>query len=288
MKTKTFLAAGLMFLAALSFSLMGAAVKYVSPGIPYMQSVFWRGSISVLLIAPWMLRNKISFWGKQRIFLLNRSLLGFAAISCSFFAATKIDLASASVLTLTSVIFVPVLAVSILHEKVTSDLMRWIAFAFVGVLLVVKPGVNTLTWPALVGLSSGFFSACAHVAVRKLNATEAAETIVFNFCFYSAVCSLFLSLKTFMLPDMHTLYALFLMGFAGACGQLFMTHAYRLAPAAWVSPFSFSGVVFSAVWGALLWSEFPDALSILGSVLIFFGSYKLLRLKAEVAPVYPA
>lgn len=278
MKTNHLLAAGLMFLAALSFSVMGAIVKLLSPGIPYMQSVFWRGAISAALIAPWMVARGVSFLGNQRVFLLNRSLLGFAALSCAFFAATRIDLASASVLTMTSVLFVPVLAVLFIGEHVSGRLLSWISLAFLGVLLVVKPGFSALSWPALIGLASGFFAACAHVSVRKLTETERPETIIFYFCFYSALCGLLLSFRHFVVPDFRTMNLLFLMGLAGAVGQVFMTHAFRFAPAAWVSPFSFSGVLFSALWGVLLWSEFPDLWSVLGSVLIFFGSYRLLHL----------
>jgi drug/metabolite transporter (DMT)-like permease len=125
--------------------------------------------------------------------------------------------------------------------------------------------------PALVGLGSALFAGGAYTALRSLRSREAPETIIVHFSLVTAVGLLPFALPELRLP--HGLETVWLLGIgvAAALGQFGLTIAYRHAPAAEVSVYGYSMILFAAFFGFAFWAEVPDALSLLGGLLIIAG-----------------
>ena len=270
-------AISLMLTASLLFSIMAGLVKVAAPTVPFMQMVFCRAAISLLLLAPPMLAKNISLTGQDLRVIALRGLSGFISVSFYFYALGHILFAEVSALTQTSVIFVAILSAAFLGERAKRIVLVSTLVGLLGAGLILKPGIGVMTMGGLAALFSGIFSAVSHTSVRQLRHTESALTIVFNFSAYALVLSVVLFGHSFIPIEGSTWLPLIGIGVLGAISQVLMTSAYRYAPAPIVSPYNFSGVIFAVVLGAIFWSEIPDMLSIIGACLVTVAGIVILR-----------
>ncbi len=161
-----------------------------------------------------------------------------------------------------------------LGEKIKKHQIAAILMALIGAGLVVKPGFNFELFPALIGLTGAFFAGSAYTTIRKLSSYDSAKLIVFYFCLFSTLVTIpFMAAGQFVVPTGTELFSLVLIGLSALVAQLLMTNAYRHAPASQLSIYTYANVVFSTLLGLIIWSEWPDALSLTGAVLIVGGSF---------------
>jgi drug/metabolite transporter (DMT)-like permease len=115
--THVVLAVFLMLAASFLFSVMAALVKLAAPTVPFMQMVFFRAAISVLILAPPMFLQKVSLIGQDLRVIALRGFSGFISVSFYFYALGQIMLGEVSALTQTSVIFVAFFSAAFLGER---------------------------------------------------------------------------------------------------------------------------------------------------------------------------
>lgn len=268
-----------MVLASLFFSIMGGMVKYATETVPFMEAVFFRSAVMVILLSPWMLIKKISFLGRNKLLMFVRVIAGFSSLCLSFYVVTQINLADASILNRTSVPFVALLSILFLRERVTIPLMIYIICSLIGAALIVKPQFDIVNVPGLLGLLSGFLAAIAYISVKTLRKTESFFTIVFDFALFGTMTSFVLSYQHFILPPLSVFAALICVGLFGTIAQLLMTYSFKYSDASIVTPFTFTTVIFSATWGGIFWGELPDQWSIFGAFLIIACGVGIMNLK---------
>lgn len=272
----------MMIIATICFSLMAAMVKYLGH-LPVMEIIFFR-NISIMLIIPLILKNKkISFWGNNKPLLLLRSLLsGFAVISF-FYTITVMILAEAVTIRQLSPFFIIFLASIFLGEKIDFRKITFSILAFLGALLVIKPGFRLDMYPAVIALLGAISTAGSHVALRSLRLTDHPLVIVNYFGYSIGLISFGILLwqGNFIIPDALSLFILLLLGLVGLGGQFALTKAYQLAPTKLVSLYLYLQIIFGALLGVLFFKEIPDLLSMFGASLIIISGYLNYKLKIE-------
>lgn len=270
--------------ASLAFALMVLCVKWTAQTLPIFEVVFFRSVSGTFLISLLILKKKVSFWGKDHGLLFLRGISGFTALSLHFFTISKLPLGLAVMLNFTAPVFAALLAVIFLKEKPGLFLWAMILMSFTGVILLTFPsGIHLHTKGPeslfiLLGLLSGLAAAVAYTSIRAIKHHESPLTIIFNFTFISMAGSIF-----FLPAGVHWPGPLEWAGLAGVAigsfyGQLWMTLAFRKAPASLVSPFSYLTPVFSYLLGFIFWNEKITLPMIAGTVLIFLaGSFISLK-----------
>lgn len=164
-----------------------------------------------------------------------------------------------------------------LGEKATRKIILAIFIGFMGICLILKPGLGILSSAALVGLISGVFAAMAMVTIRDLSKTEPTRRIVFYFSITTTLISTIPMFWYWQTPDLKPLLAMGFAGLSATLGQLLLTHGYSLVPAAKISPYSYNTILFAATYGWIFWSETPDMLTLFGALLIICaGTISLL------------
>lgn len=259
----------LILISALAFAIMGAMVK-LAGDIPLFEKVFYRNLLS-LGMAYIMIKNKnVSFFGKKenQKYLLSRSLLGLLGVILSFYAINYLVLSDASMLNKISPFFVTLFAVFFLKEKLTKIQIPVLIIVFSGALLIIKPQFNFSVVPSLAGFLSAMCAGATYTIIRFLRDREKASTIVFYFSFVSVVVMFPLMMLNYQKPTMIQLLYLIGIGIFAGIAQFALTNAYRYAPASEVSIYDYTSIIFSGLIGFIVWSEVPDFLSIMGSVLI--------------------
>ena len=277
MSNRNLHAALLIIASELMFASMGAAVKAVSVSLPPEMTVFMRNLFGVAAVLPFLLHRGLHNWRTEVPHLhLLRALAGLSAMYCFFYALGQLALADAVMLKLTAPLFLPLVAFIWLSERPARNALWALPLGFTGVILVLGPG-EELSWAALIGLAGGLFAAIAKTTVRRLGRSEPAARTVFYFALFATLASSIPLSWGWRTPQAAEWGWLALIGVTGTLGQLLMTRGYALAPAARLGPFTYSVVVFSAVYGFLFWDETLDLWFVLGALLVAAAGLLTLR-----------
>jgi len=266
-----------VLVSSLAFASVAALIKHLAVAMPTEMTVFFRNCFGLLALTPLLLRGGVSLKTEHPRWLIGRALFGVTAMYCFFYALGKLPLADAVLLNYTAPIFTPLIALLWLHERVPTN-VRWaIAVGFVGVLLILKPGHDLFTPATLVGLASGLFAAFAMTSIRRMAQTEPPLRIVFYFAVVATGVSALPLPWAWRNVAWIDLVPLVGIGVLASIGQLFLTKAYTLAPAARVGALTYATVVFAAVLGWLFWDETLDTFSLGGALLVGLGGALAMR-----------
>ena len=271
--------AAFMVASAFLFAAMGATVKLASQELSNTMVVFVRSALSLLMLLPWLAWQGPGGLATRRPFEhLVRGLAGLAAMYCFFFAIGHMRLADAVLLNYSLPLFVPFIESAWLGEPFEKPLWPGIVIGFLGLVLILKPGLSIFDPVALVGLAAALFAALAQVGVRRLTSTEPVTRIVFYFGIVSTAASAVPAAFTWTPPPRSLLPTLLALGLTATLAQLSMTRAYAYAPAAQVGPFIYSSVVFAWLFDWGFFKALPDALTLGGAVLVCSAGILTLKL----------
>ena len=265
----------------LLFSLMDANVKWLGADYPTTQIMFFRCAVALVPVAVIVyLRGG---WGilrtaHKRLHLL-RSLLGVGAMGFAFYAFSLMPLAEAVSIMHTAPLFMTVLSVLILREKVGARRWTAIAVGFAGMLLVVRPGADLFASGSFYMLIAALLIGCTTIIIRYLGRIDDPVCITFYFTLSGvAVSAAGILLQGWQAPPPRDFALLCLVGLLGGLAQYLMTLSYRHLAVAILAPLRYLTIVFGGVFGYLIWSELPDVYSLVGIlVIVASGLYTLHR-----------
>lgn len=255
---------------AFFFAGMGAFVR-LAGDVPSIQKSFFRNIVAALVAFIVLMGSEEKFHTKRENFkfLLLRASCGTVGILGNFYAIDHMALSDASMLNKLSPFFATIFSILILKEKTSAFQISAVVLAFLGSLLVVKPGFSVDALPGIVGFLGGMGAGMAYTLVRLLNKRgERKAFIVFFFSIFSSLVAL-----PWLIFDYHpmSMYQLIMLICAGLCacgGQFAITSAYSYAPAKEISVFDYTQIIFSTLMGFALFGQGPDAWSIVGYVII--------------------
>ena len=267
-----FLAIGCLTISALLFSVMGICIRYASHSVDNYTIVFFRNVVGLILFLPFIFKQGTGFVKTEKLWMHTwRSIVGLAAMYGFFYAIAHLKLSNAMVFTYSSPIFIPVIAWLFLKEKITIAMICAAVLGFIGVFCVAKPDQGLLNWISVIGIASSLLASMAFVTVRALTQTEPPERIVFYFCLIGSTLSVIPMFWVWRSYHLQELLFLIGAGILANVSQIFMSHAYRLAPAGQIAPVNYMAIIFAGVWGFLLWNEVPDLYSVIGFCIILLA-----------------
>lgn len=263
----------LMTLSAVAFSLMALCVKIVSRNISPFEIVFFRSFFGTLMVLPFIFCTRASLLGVEHVKLTARGISGCIALLLHFYTIAKLELGTAIMLNYTAPIFAVIFAVFYLHEKPSFSFYFLILLSFFGVILLNSKA--TISWKPEVWLAllSSVFAAIAYVSIRTIRQRESPLTVIFYFTLISTIGSLFF-LEGWKWPNLIDWILIAGVVIFSFYGQLWMTTAFRRAPAYLVTPFQYFHPVLSFGYGWLLWGDMITWQIALGVFLIILsGSF---------------
>lgn len=262
-----------IILSAFCFSLMSLFIR-LSGDVPVMQKCFFRNAVALIIALIGLMRSgqgrRAFRIGKGNLlYYFLRAIGGTIGMVCNFYAIDHLAISDASILNKLSPFFAIIFSVFVLKEVAKPKEWLAVIIAFIGALFVVKPSFQLEVIPALIAMLGGCGAGFAYTYLRKLgmNGENGLMIVLFFSGFSTCVTLPFLIFDYHPMTGMQWLY-LVCTGAAAAGGQIFITKAYKYAPAKEISVYDFSNVVFSALWGFLFLSQIPDVLSIIGYIII--------------------
>jgi drug/metabolite transporter (DMT)-like permease len=219
-----------------------------------------------------------------------RSISGILSLALLYFAITRIPIADATALAYAAPIFITLLAIFLLGERI--GLRRWLAVlaGFVGVLLIARPTADGWDIGVAAAAGSAFSGALVAIWLRKLATSEQPATIgIYYNNLGFLLCLAWVLMSGWLMPRGADMW-LFL-GFGLGCGlqQWLLTVSFRYAEASLLAPYEYLAMVFAAIVGYVFWGEVPvlstwiGAAVIAGSGIFIFARRQRRRLAAEPA-----
>src|SRR5699024_6659808 len=171
---------------ALAFACSSALIKVAASDLPNVMVVFLRTLFGLLALLPWLARRHrhISLRTRRIGSHLLRIGAGLSAMYCFFYAIAQLDLASAVLLNYSQPLFIPFIAWAWLDERPAARIFPAVAVGFVGVALILRPGLDWFESAGFIGLAAGLLAATAMTSIRRMADTEPALRIVFHFCVF--------------------------------------------------------------------------------------------------------
>ncbi len=273
---------GIVFMtgAIALFSVMDVMVKLLSDDYGTMQIYFFRSLLA--LIPAWLLLHSegglAALKTKRLVFHVFRSCVSMSFLLCFFLALSLMPLADLYAITFAAPLFITALSVPMLGEQVGARRWAAIGVGFIGVLVILRPGGEMLSVGGLIGLASSLLFSFSMIFTRMLSRTESNGAIVVYFALTSTVLSGIALPFAWVWPTPDAWALLIAVGLVGGVGQILITHAFRCAPVAIVSPFQYTSILWGLTLGYGFFGDVPDAIMLGGAaIVVASGLYILYR-----------
>lgn len=282
-------------------SLMDASIKALSSDYPLHEIILVR-SVVALVLTLFIVRFEGGFrtLRTSRPFThLARGLLIVIANMSFYMAISVMPLAEATGLFFVSPLFITALSVPFLGERV--GWRRWLGIlvGFIGVIIIMRPGVDTFTAYSILPIIAALAYAITQITSRNLGITDSASVMSFYISLtFIVISAIFWAIagdgsmagmygdkmdflfRPWRWPDFSDGSLMLFVGVLVAIVGYMLSQAYRVADASVVAPFEFVMLVLAIFWGYLFWGEIPDIQASLGIAMIAgSGLYVFMREK---------
>ncbi|OGT40673.1 MAG: hypothetical protein A3E81_04120 [Gammaproteobacteria bacterium RIFCSPHIGHO2_12_FULL_36_30] len=253
---------------------MSVLVKKIGNDLPTSMLIFFRFSISLILLLPWVIKNPhFTFKIQQPAQYIIRILAALLGLFFVFYAIKFIPLVDALLLNNTSPLFVPLIAWLLVGAKTPAKALFGIALGFVGIAIILHPGLKIISFASLIALASGLLVALAIVQMRLISKTSQTIQMLFYYFLVSTIISGIVAALQWKSPiGYETWFLLLGIGIFGTLYQVVATMAYVTAPVRLISPLIFLTVIFGGLFDWLIWGSTPSLLTYIGTLLVIIGA----------------
>jgi drug/metabolite transporter (DMT)-like permease len=251
------------------FVVLDSIAKYLMQSYPVVQVIwarfFFHLIFVLVLMAPKVTHEIRSQSLKYQIL---RSFFMFITTALFFIGISTLPLTTGSTIMFMTPIILTILSIPMLGEKV--GLRRWIGItiAFVGALVVIRPGGENIQLSVLAILMAAITHALYQVFTRKLGTRDKPMTSLFYTGVIGALVTSAVAPFYWQSVEYFDWLLFILAGIAGGIGHLCMIRAFRCAPASVVAPFSYTTLLWATISGFFLFGNLPDGWTLTGAAMI--------------------
>jgi drug/metabolite transporter (DMT)-like permease len=239
---------------------------------------------AIPVMLPWMLCHKGAALRTRRLGLhFVSAALTAGCTATLFYGLARLPLAEATALNFTVPLFTTLVAALILRERVDGG--RWAAtiVGFAGVLLILRPGFETVRWVSLAPMVAALQLAFWYLTLKRMAPTESRLTITIYQTLFAGLLLTLLALPGWQTPSWPAIGATIVMGISGSAGIFLMSWAFAVADASVVAPIDYARLPFVAIIAFLAYAEVPDTMTIAGAAVITGAAIYLARKEARAA-----
>ena len=269
--------------AMILFSTMGVFIKLASSQLHPLEVVFFRNFLALFFLTPWIFHQRATVFksNRKKLYTL-RAVFNVVGMAAGFTALTLIPLAEATALSFTAPLFATLGAVLILGEIVRQRRIIAVFFGFVGMLIILRPGIEAVSPGALLAIANAITIAITVLIVKKLTTTEKPITIVAYMALLQTPMALIPALFYWEWPSLITWTWLFCLAGAGTIGHLMYTKAIQLAEVSQLQPIDFVRLPIIALFGYIVFAEQPSIWVWIGGAVIFLSTAYVTHREATI------
>ena len=273
-----------MVLACTFLGTMNTMVPFLAERLHPFEIAFFRNLGQIVFMLPWLMMSGLAVLKTNRIGThLLRSVTGIIAMLCWFSALAMVPVAHATALSFTAPLFTTLGAALILGEVVR--MRRWSAtlMGFVGALVILRPGVETLDLGSILALAGSAAMAASALVIKSLSRTDSPSVMVLYMGVFMTLFSLPPALFVWVTPDGETLLWLAAMGGLATLAHICINRSFQVADASAVVPFDFVRLLVAAVLGYWFLGQAVDVWTWIGGGIIFVATAYITRREAQLA-----
>lgn len=277
-----------MVVSGICFVGVYIGVKFVGTRLPAAESAFIRYAMGLLFLVPtlpMMLREGVDKTSAQ--FFAARGVIHTIAVLLWFFAMARLSVAEVAAMGYMTPVFVTIGAMIFFGERLALRRAMAIALAVVGVIVILRPGVEVITSGHVAMLASTVFMGSSYLTIKRLTPQNSPAMIVGMLSLTVTIGLFPLAMLDWMQPTMTELMWLAIVAVSATAGHFAMTFAYRYAPLTVTQPMTFLQLVWSVAVGFLLFGEAIDVFVILGGLTIvaavIYITYREAQLKRQAS-----
>ena len=282
-KSNVLLGIALLCLGLFIVPINDALAKYLSDEIGILEIIWARffGHFIILVPLVYCLRGKASFFNSNTKHQVARGLFIFLGTAFFYIAITNIPLANALSLLLVAPIFVVILSVYLLGEKITYLKILCALIGFIGTILVIQPGCSSFNLYSAYAFISGLFYAMYLIYTRKVNfASDSLITLSYSTIPGAVIMTILLPLYWSSIPDLNQIVLLSCIGPVVIVSHFFFIKAYQFAEASVLAPIHYFEIVSNALISILFFKDIPSILVAFG-ILCIISSGVLISLNQK-------
>jgi len=277
----TMKAIGMMSLGICFLSGMDLALKQLVEHYPSMQVVFLRCITSAPLLATWMLvRNRKAFRVKHPKDHVLRAVIGLIMLFAIGESFRELQLADAYAIFFAAPLLICILSGPILGEKAGPYRLAAAAVGFVGVLIVLQPGMGSqlISYGSVMALVCVVAYSFMALLLRRMGHHDSTVAIAFWFIALVGIGAGAFSILSWKPMQWEHWPWLVVLGLTGTFGQLMLTGAFKRAPVAVIAPIDYTHMIWAVIFGYIFWGHLPGMTTWMGtSVIVASGLYIIFR-----------
>lgn len=262
-----------MISSSIAFSFVAMLVKFLKD-IPVMEIVFFRNLPTLFILSFVVKSGNISVNVHDKKLILLRAIFGTIGMIATYYTYKNMMLTDALAIAQLTPLFVIALSAKFLDEKINFRQILIFFIAFIGTILIIKPGFRINMFPCFIGLLGALTLAVGKVIIRELKNSE--PLIIVNYyAFFSSLCALFFLFwqNNFVLPNLTHLLILLTLGVVSLCASVSLTMAFQCSPASLVSLYTYIKIIFGIFIGIIFFEEIPNIFSVGGVFFILIAGY---------------
>ena len=264
--------------ALISFMAMAIAGRQLATELTTFQILFFRSLVGLLVVAGLLHR---SGWAKVKTPVLGthlmRNMAHFGGQYGWFYGLGLIPLTEVFAIEFTVPIWTAILATIILGERMHGRRAAAVGMGFVGVLVILRPGIASVNPAAWAVLGSALCYATSHVFTKRLSGIDSPLTILFYMTLIQLPLGLFPSLTGWVWPSAASWPWVGVVAVTALSAHYCMTRAFQLADATVVVPMDFLRLPLIAVVGYLFYGEALEIWVLVGALIVFAGTWLNLQ-----------
>ena len=264
-----FLGLLLVLLGGLFITTLTWIVRSVADDINPLQAGFMRYAFGTLLLLPMAFKFKATDLAPRLVGgHIIRSIVHAISVLLWFYAVTKISLADLTALSFTSPVFITIGAFLFLGETFSYRRLGGIVTAFIGAVIILRPGVEAISLGAIAILISAPFQAASTLIGKHLAPRTSTYAMVFYLSLFVTLTSLIPALFVWNMPSLNTCVLTFGAAVLATCAHFCWTKSFQIADLSFTQP----GMYFTLIWavaiGFFIYDERPDVWSGAGAAII--------------------
>lgn len=247
---------------------MTVAGRELMAHMPAFQIMMYRSVVATVILLPFVMANgglapRLGQWRLHAF----RNIIHFGGQYLWFSALLLIPLAEVIAIEFTMPMWIAVLAMVFLGERMHRFKVIALAIGFAGVLMIVKPGLMA-GWGYPVALGAALLFSGSVTLTKFITRKDTALTVIFLMFAIQSVIGAVPAWLTWVSPPPGDYMWIALVALAGTGSHYCLSKAISLADATVVMPMDFLRLPLTALVGYLVYMETADAWSILGALLI--------------------
>ncbi|MBM3630571.1 MAG: DMT family transporter [Alphaproteobacteria bacterium] len=263
-----FIILSVFFSAALS-----ALIKLAQQDTNVFTAAFFRFFFGILLLFPFFIKTKLKVLKTPNLKIhILRVIIIYPSMLLFFYAINFVSIEKANSLTFVVPFITTILAIIFLKEKIYIHRIISLILGFIGMLIIIRPGIIEVSLGVYMILISSFLWGIVIIITKKLSKDDSALTILSYQYIFMFLISFVFAIFNWQPPSLESLIYLFLAGLSGTIFHLTSYQAYKLVDVSLVQPYFFLVLVFASIFGYFIFKEIPDIYTWIGTGIIFTGA----------------